>query len=148
MHTRYSLRVFFNLKEIIGGDTVKDEALRIMKMLDLFPNVIREFKEENKLNKSETRNGILYWLTDEEQEIVNQFQKEHEGTLVYHVILTNTVDFGIIYDLLYITENQEDWNLYKDYLKDDLVLSYSVTPFPEGGLIKVKKVNGGLVREY
>ena len=148
MHTRYSLRVFFNLKEIIGGDTVKDEALRIMKMLDLFPNVIREFKEENKLNKSETRNGILYWLTDEEQEIVNQFQKEHEGTLVYHVILTNTVDFGIIYDLLYVTENQEDWNLYKDYLKDDLVLSYSVTPFPEGGLIKVKKVNGGLVREY
>ena len=148
MHTRYSLRVFFNLKEIIGGDTVKDEALRIMKMLNLFPNVIREFKEENKLNKSETRNGILYWLTDEEQEIVNQFQKEHEGTLVYHVILTNTVDFGIIYDLLYITENQEDWNLYKDYLKDDLVLSYSVTPFPEGGLIKVKKVNGGLVREY
>ena len=148
MHTRYSLRVFFNLKEIIGGDTVKDEALRIMKMLDLYPNVIREFKEENKLNKSETRNGILYWLTDEEQEIVNQFQKEHEGTLVYHVILTNTVDFGIIYDLLYITENQEDWNLYKDYLKDDLVLSYSVTPFPEGGLIKVKKVNGGLVREY
>ena len=148
MHTRYSLRVFFNLKEIIGGDTVKDEALRIMKMLNLFPNVIREFKEENKLNKSETRNGILQWLTDEEQEIVNQFQKEHEGTLVYHVILTNTVDFGIIYDLLYITENQEDWNLYKDYLKDDLVLSYSVTPFPEGGLIKVKKVNGGLVREY
>lgn len=148
MHTRYSLRVFFNLKEIIGGDTVKDEALRIMKMLDLFPNVIREFKEENKLNKSETRNGILYWLTDEEQEIVNQFQKEHEGTLVYHVILTNTVDFGPILDLLYVTENQEDWNLYKDYLKDDLVLSYSVTPFPEGGLIKVKKVNGGLVREY
>ena len=148
MHTRYSLRVFFNLKEIIGGDTVKDEALRIMKMLDLFPNVIREFKEENKLNKSETRNGILYWLTDEEKKIVNQFQKEHEGTLVYHLILTKTIDFGILYDLLYVTENQEDWNLYKDYLKDDLVLSYCVTPFPESGLIKVKKVNGGLVREY
>lgn len=127
---------------------MKDEALRIMKMLNLFPNVIREFKEENKLNKSETRNGILYWLTDEEQEIVNQFQKEHEGTLVYHVIKTNTIDFGIVYDLLYVTENQEDWNLYKDYLKDDLILSYSVTPFPESGLIKVKKVNGGLVREY
>lgn len=127
---------------------MKDEALRIMKMLNLFPNVIREFKEEDKLNKSETRNGILYWLTDEEQEIVNQFQKEHEGTLVYHVIKTNTIDFGIVYDLLYVTENQEDWNLYKDYLKDDLILSYSVTPFPEGGLIKVKKVNGGLVREY
>ena len=127
---------------------MKDEAIELMQALKLHTNVINEFKNENTLNRSETRNGILYWLSDTEQEIVNQFEKEHEGTLVYHVILTNTVDFGIIYDLLYITENQEDWNLYKDYLKDDLVLSYSVTPFPEGGLIKVKKVNGGLVREY
>ena len=60
---------------------------------------------------------------------------------------TNTTDFGVVYDLLYITENPEDWNLYKDYMKDNLVLSYSVTPFPESGLIKVKCVNGGLVRE-
>ena len=127
---------------------MKEEALRIMKYLKMFPNVIREFKEENKLNKSETRNGILYWLSDEEQQLVNDFEQDNPGTLVYHIVKTVTLDLGIIYDLLYITEDQEDWNLYMDYLKDDLVLSYSVTPFPESGLIKIKSVNGGLVREY
>lgn len=126
---------------------MKKEALRIMKYLKMFPNVIREFKEENKLNKSETRNGILYWLSAEEQQLINDFEQENPGTLVYHVIKTNTVDFGPIMDLLYVTDNQEDWNLYKDYLKDNLVLSYSVTPFPESGLIKIRTINGGLVRE-
>lgn len=126
---------------------MKDEAIELMKALKLHMNVINEFKNENTLNRSETRNGILYWLSDTEQEIVNQFEKEHEGTLVYHVIKTNTIDFGVVYDLLYITENQEDWNLYKDYMKGNLVLSYSVTPFPESGLIKVKCISGGLVRE-
>lgn len=126
---------------------MKKKALRIMKYLKMFPNVIREFKEENKLNKSETRNGILYWLSAEEQQLVNDFEQENPGTLVYHVIKTNTVDFGPIMDLLYVTDNQEDWNLYKDYLKDNLVLSYSVTPFPESGLIKIRTINGGLVRE-
>lgn len=126
---------------------MKDEAIELMQALKLHTNVINEFKNENTLNRSETRNGILYWLSDTEQEIVNQFEKEHEGTLVYHVIKTNTIDFGVVYDLLYITENPEDWNLYKDYMKDNLVLSYSVTPFSESGLIKVRCVNGGLVRE-
>lgn len=127
---------------------MKEEALKIMKYLKMFPNVIREFKEENKLNKSETRNGILYWLSDEEQNIVNDFEQEHPNTLVYHIIKTNTVDFGVVYDLLYITEDQEDWDLYKEYLKDNLVLAYTVTQFAESGLIKIKSVNGGLVREY
>lgn len=132
----------------IGGGLVKEDAVKLMKMLNLHTNVIKEFKEENKLNKSETRNGILYWLTEAEQNIVNDFELEHPGTLVYHVVKTNTVDFGPILDLLYITENQEDWNLYKDYLRDNFVLSYSVTPFPENGFIKIKNVNGGLVRLY
>lgn len=126
---------------------MKEDAIKLMKMLKLHTNVIREFKEENKLNKSETRNGILYWLSAEEQQLVNDFEQEHPGTLVYHIVKTVTLDLGIIYDLLYITEDQEDWNLYKDYLKDNLVLSYSVTLFPECGLIKIKSVNGGLVRE-
>lgn len=127
---------------------MKEDAVKLMKMLNLHTNVIKEFKEENKLNKSETRCGILYWLTDEEQNIVKDFELEHPNTLVYHIIKTNTVDFGPILDLLYITEDQEDLDLYKDYLKDNLVLSYSVTPFPESGFIKIKNVNGGLVRLY
>lgn len=124
---------------------VKDEAIERMKLLQLHKNVIKEFQDENRLNKSESF-GILYWLTDEEQQLVNDFEKEHEGYLVYHIIKTNTVDMGIIYDLLFVSIFEDDWPLEREELKDNIVMSYSVTPFSEIGSICIKQKNGGLAR--
>lgn len=124
---------------------VKDEAIERMKLLQLHKNVIKEFQDENRLNKSESF-GILYWLTDEEQQLVNDFEKEHEGYLVYHIIKTNTVDMGIIYDLLFVSIFEDDWPLEREELKDNIVMSYSVTPFSEIGPICIKQKNGGLAR--
>lgn len=127
---------------------IKEEAIERMKLLQLHQNVIDEFTRENKLNKSETRYGILYWLDEEEQKLVDEFQNQNEGTLVYHVIKTHTLDFGIVYDLLFITENEDEWEAQREELKDDLVLSHTITCFPESGIIQIKKINGGLVRMY
>lgn len=127
---------------------IKEEALDRMKLLKLHPNVINELKNENKLNRSEFGMGILYWLTEEEQEIVNEFEKNHKGYLVYHVIKTNTVDFGVVYDLLYISPFEDDWLIEREDLKDNLVMSYSVTQYAECGPIQIKCINGGLAREY
>lgn len=124
---------------------VKDEAIERMNLLQLHKNVIKEFQDENRLNKSESF-GILYWLTDEEQQLVNDFEKEHEGYLVYHIIKTNTVDMGIIYDLLFVSIFEDDWPLEREELKDNIVMSYSVTPFSEIGSICIKQKNGGLAR--
>ena len=49
------------------------EALERIKLLELYPNVIREFQEENVINKSELF-GALYWLNDEEKEFVKDFE--------------------------------------------------------------------------
>ena len=125
-----------------------EEAIKRMEILKLHPNVIKEFKEEHKLNRSESKLGILYWLTDEEQEIVKDFEKNHKGSMVYHIIKTLTQDFGEVYDLLYITEDTEDWKIDREYLKENLVLSYTVTQFAECGYIQVKCINGGLARLY
>ena len=92
--------------------------------------------------------GILYWLDEEEQKLVDEFQNQNEGTLVYHVIKTHTLDFGVVYDLLFITENENEWESQREELKDDLVLSHTITCFPESGLIQIKRINGGLVRMY
>ena len=126
---------------------VKDEAIERMKLLQLHKNVIKEFQDENRLNKSESF-GILYWLTDEEQQLVNDFEKEHEGYLVYHIIKTNTVDMGIIYDLLFVSIFEDEWRLEREELKDNIVMSYSVTPFAEIGSIGIKCINDGLVRTF
>ena len=127
---------------------IKDEAIKRMKLLQLHPNVIKEFQDENKLNRSEFCKGILYWITDEEQQLVNEFQKEHKGYLVYHIIKTETVDFGTVYDLLYVTPYEDEWSSEKEELKDNWIYSYTVTEFAECGPIKVKCINGGLARVY
>lgn len=125
---------------------VKDEAIERMKLLQLHSNIIKEFQDESKLNKSETSLGFVYWLTVEEQQLVDEFEKEHKGFVVYHVIKTETVDFGTIYDLLFVSIFEYDWVLERKELKDDIVMSYSVTPFSEIGPICIKQKNGGLVR--
>lgn len=126
---------------------IKDEAIERMELLQLHKNTIEDFKQSDKLNRSENA-GTLYWLTDEEKKLVNDFEKENAGTMVYHIIKTITQDLGIVYDLLYVTEDTEDWSIDRKYLQDDLVLSYTITENSESGFIKIKKLNGGIIREY
>ena len=116
-------------------------------MLNVHKNVLNEFIIENILNKSEGKNGILYWLSDKEQEKVKEYE-EKWNVLVYHVIKTYTLDLGILYDLLYITNKKEYWEDERKRLKNELVLSHTIGPFEESGDIVVKQVNGGVVRAY
>ena len=136
------------LEEAKKMDIVKVEVLERMKLLKLHPNIIKEFEDENKLNRSEYGYGILFWLEEHEQQLVDEFQNKHKDYLVYHVIKTETRDFGTVYDLLYVTPYEDDWTLEREDLKNNLVMSYSVTEFAECGLIKIKCINGGLAREY
>ena len=134
------------LEEAKNMDIVKEEALERMKLLKLHPNIIKEFKDENKLNRSEYGYGILFWLEEHEQQLVDEFQNKHKDYLVYHVIKTETRDFGTVYDLLYVSPNEDDWILDRKELKNNLVMSYSVTEFAEFGLIKIRCINEGLAR--
>lgn len=136
------------LEEAKNIDIVKEEAIERMKLLKLHPNIIKEFKDENKLNRSEFGLGILYWLKDEEKQLVSDFEKKNKDYLVYHVIKTETVDFGTVYDLLYVTPYEDEWSNEREELKDNWIYSYSVTEFAECGPIKIKCINGGLARIY
>lgn len=127
---------------------LKDEIIDRMKLLHLHTNVINEFKNESKLNMSVSPLGILYWLIDDEIQMVKKFEQEHQDLIVYHILKTFTRDFGTVYDLLYISNDEELWKTDREDLKEGLVMSFTVTAFPECGLIKVKCVNGGIVREY
>ena len=120
--------------EKASQEEMKQEAINRMKMLLLHQNVINEFKKENKLNKSEGPLGTLYWLDEEEKETVKEYE-EKWNVLVYHVIKSFTVDMGTIYDLLYITDEKDNWEEERKrleqgidifswlYQREDLVLS-------------------------
>ena len=127
---------------------IKDEIIKRMKKLQLHQNVINELMNNNQLNRSESQLGSLYWLTDEEKDLVDTFERENKDTKVYHIMKTNSKYLGTIYDLLFISKDEDNWKFEEENLEENLVLSNTITNFPEKGYIKIKSVNGGLVRLY
>ena len=126
-----------------------EEALKRMKALKMLDNPIKEFEEEQKINKSEN-GGILYWLDDEENEIVKEFEKDN-GCLVYHAIL-NYTDFGKIYSFLYVSKDDDEWKIDMENIKNGEVLSYvynQTDPMcSEYGYIGIRPSFGGVMRTY
>ena len=83
--------------ERASKEEMKEEALERLNLLKINRNVIKEFKEENILNKSEGILGSLYWLDEKEEEMVKKYE-ERWNVVVYHIILTFATFF-----LCYVT---------------------------------------------
>ena len=125
----------------------KLEAVERMKLLKLHPNAIREFVEENKLNKSEGR-GILFWLEDSELEFVKQFEQEHDA-VVYHLIKSYT-SIGTMLTAFFVSRHMEEWELDRADMEDDIQLCYvknlDYDWCSEFGSVGFRRINGGLMR--
>lgn len=129
-------------------EQMKQEALARMKLLKLHPNVIKKFKEEDKLNYSMGMHGMLYWATGEIGEVVQKFENQ-TGYLVYHVIHNNT-EIGRMLTLLYVSTEMEEWNTDKQDLQEGCPLAYvenmTYPDCSEFGSVGVRPANGGVVR--
>lgn len=125
----------------------KAEAIQRMQMLKMMPEVIKAFSNHGTVMVSERPLGALYELDDSVKKIVSDFEKEY-GSLVYAVIHTFT-EFGELYDLLYVCDTEEEWELDREDLKEFYSVSgcYNATDgFLEIGSIQVEPVFGGLIR--
>ena len=125
----------------------KQEAIERMKMLKIYTQAIKEFEKENVINVSE-HGGILFWLDDEQQEMVKRFEEKYNA-VVYHVI-HNYTEFGELYSLLYVSQHEQEWDYDKDDIKHDIALCYVVNKdeenFSEFGSIGIKPLFGGVIR--
>lgn len=91
------------------------EAIKRMKLLKLHPNVINDFKEEQRLNKSDLNKGILYWLNEDEQEMIEKLEKKYKF-MVYHVIHSYS-NLGETYEILFVRDNKEEWKAEREDLR-------------------------------
>ena len=125
----------------------KQEAIHRMKMLNLHGNVLREFEKEDRLNMSEY-GGFLYWLDNDQQAIVDEFETEWDA-LVYHVIHSYT-SIGEMLTLLYVSNYPEEWELDRQDLAEGYPLAYVKNlddPYlSEIGSVGIECRIGGLIR--
>ena len=130
-------------------EEARAEAVKRLAVLKVHENVLREFLEEEKLNRSE-RLGILYWLNDEEQAMVKEFEEKHEA-VVYHVIHQHT-NIGEMYSLLYVSLEDGEWCIDREDLASGQALAYVINKTmpdcSEFGSIGVEPCNGGIVRTW
>ena len=123
------------------------EAIERMKMLKLDRKCIETFTK-GKVWESEGY-GALYEVNQEEQEIIDNFEKNHPNCLVYHMI-HNVYEFGECYSMLYVSSDTDEWPQDKEDIKDGYVFAYVYNKdcewCSEFGSIAVRPSFGGLVR--
>ena len=143
------------MNEEVTRELMKKEAEARIKMLNLHPNAVHEFVKEGKLNRSDYRKigplvgGALFWLTGEEKAMVKAIEDKY-NILVYHLTHENVGDLGECYDMLYVSDDTDEWELDRDDLKAGMPIAYVYNKtYPdcsEFGAIGIKAAQGGLVR--
>lgn len=127
----------------------KEEAVKRLLEMDYFEDSLNEFISEDKISKSEP-NGAIFWLSEDEQKIVDDFEKKWNA-LVFHVI-HSFAQFGELYNLLYISKNEEEWSEDLERNEDGTFMSFVYVEnvdcdwCSEFGSIVIKNRIGGLVR--
>lgn len=133
----------------VSMENKKAEAIKRMKMLDLYTPYIKAFEKKDEIFLSEMTGGV-YEITSEIElkEKIKEFELEHNA-LVYHVIHTMTA-FGELYSFLYVSDYEEEWEMDNDDIADGYAMSYVWNKTDEWcsefGSIGVQGKFGGIVR--
>lgn len=132
----------------ITREVKKQEAIKRLKALGIISNAIGQFKRDDIVMVSEPPMGGLYWLNDEEKEMVRQFEEENDA-LVYMVVRAFT-NFGKMDALLFVSDYDEEWKIDNENIEDGIVMSYVINhdmpDCSEFSSIAVRPMFGGLVR--
>lgn len=130
-------------------EQMKEEAIARMNLLHMHPNTIHDFKTENIVNYSQF--GALFWLTDEQQKRVDEFEKQ-SGNLVYHVIENYYDEFGWMLTCLYVSPYMDEWERDRKELVAGAPFAYVVNLSDEicseYGYVGIEPCCGGLRRTW
>lgn len=128
----------------------KLEALERMQMLGIYPAAINELRKSDRLNRSEAM-GFLYWLDEKELKMVKDFEAD-SGNFVYHVIKSYFTSGELVYSLLFVSPDADEWDEDVEQLnkKAPYVYVYNASAAwnSEFGQIGIRSSFGGLVREW
>lgn len=134
----------------VSNEIKKTEAIKRMKAMGIIPNAIKQFAEENVVMVSEPPLGGLFWLSDEEKEMVRDFEQEYNA-LVYLVVRSYT-NIGKMDNIFYVSDNKEEWFMDNADIDENYacvyVVNYDMPDCSEFGSIAWKSVGGGVLRRF
>ena len=128
----------------------RSEAIKRMKAFGFFSDTVKLFEKNGTPLSSEPPWGAFYALNDQQKAAVHEFEEEYGG-LVYSVIRSFHQELGVIDNLLYVSDEKDEWPMDWDDIENMCPCVYAVnynTPeFSEFGSIGVKMGAGaGLIR--
>ncbi len=130
---------------------MKHEAHARLQAMGIFHKAVQEFMEKGLLNRSETCLGSLYWLSDEERQLVKNWEQE-TGNMVYHVVKAGSEagELGVMYSFLYVGKDMGEWLIDREDISEKTPWTYTYChtypDFSEPGRIGVEYRFGGVVR--
>ena len=134
----------------VSREIKKVEAIKRMKAMNIYSDAIKQFKNADIVMVSEPPLGGLFWLNDEEKEMVSKFEQENNA-LVYLVVRSFT-NLGIMDNIFYVSDYQDEWFMDNADLDENYacvyVINYDMPDCSEFGTIAWKSVGGGVLRVF
>lgn len=126
------------------------EAIKRMKAFGFFSDTVKLFEKNGTPLSSEPPWGAFYALNDQQKAAVHEFEEEYGG-LVYSVIRSFHQELGVIDNLLYVSDEKDewpwDWGDIENMCPCVYAVNYNTPEFSEFGSIVVKMGAGaGLIR--
>lgn len=133
----------------VSRELKKEEAIKRMKMLDLYKPYIDAFIDRDEIFLSEPTGGVYEFGANSGLcAKIREFEAEYNA-LVYHVIHT-FAPFGELYNFLYVSDYDEEWPMDNADFKYGLAFVYVWNVdddwCSELGTISITNRFGGLVR--
>ena len=134
----------------VSREIKKEEAIKRMRAMNIYSDAIKQFKNADIVMVSEPPLGGLFWLNDEEKEMVSKFEQENNA-LVYLVVRSFT-NLGIMDNIFYVSDYQDEWEMDNADLNENYacvyVINHDMPDCSEFGTIAWKSVGGGILRVF
>ena len=125
----------------------KQQAIKQMEVLDIYKPYIKAFKDKGVITLFENYGGFYI----EESELLTKIKEfEQEYDAVVYAVTHELTHFGELYDFLYVSKYEEEWEMAMEELQLGYANAYvwnkSDDWCSEFGSIAVRSFGGGIKR--
>ena len=127
------------------------EAVTRMRILEIYPETIEQFKREGLVSISEPPVGAFFWVEGEEFKEMKQWEQEHNA-LVYCIVRAYT-SIGKMDAYLYVSDHKDEWADDREMLRNNETIAYVINrdmpDCSEFGSIGIRRtIAAGLARTW